>query len=72
MFLNYLKIAFRNLLRQKTVSIINIFGLSVAVGCSITVFLFLQNYWTLDDFHQNGERIFMVEYVTDTGGEKQT
>ncbi|MBL7961162.1 ABC transporter permease [bacterium] len=72
MFLNYLKIAFRNLLRQKTVSIINIFGLSVAVGCCITVFLFLQNYWTLDDFHLNGERIFMVEYVTNTGGEIQS
>ncbi|MBX7152031.1 ABC transporter permease [bacterium] len=72
MFKNYLKIALRNLFRQKTVSVINIVGLSVAVGCSITVFLFLQNYWTLDGFHKNGERIFIVEYLTNTGGEIQT
>lgn len=72
MFQNYLKIALRNLFRQKTVSVINIFGLSIAVGCSITVFLFLQNYWTLDEFHKNGERIFIIEYVTNTGGEIQT
>lgn len=72
MLKNYFKIALRNLFRQKSVSLINIFGLSVAVGCSITVFLFLQNYWTLDEFHKNGERIFIVEYVTNTGGEVQT
>ncbi len=69
---NYFRLAWRNLLANKTVSFINIFGLSIAVACCIAVFLFLHNYWTLDDFHEHGERIFMVEYVTETDGEKQT
>jgi len=72
MISTYFRLAWRNLLANKTVSLINIFGLSIAVACCITVFLFLQNYWTLDSFHEHGERIFMVEYVTETNDEIQT
>lgn len=71
MFLNYIKLAYRNLLAHKWVSAINIFGLSIAIGCSITVFLFLHNHWTLDNFHVHGDRIFMVEYRVDKNGEEQ-
>ncbi|MGH7455151.1 MAG: ABC transporter permease, partial [bacterium] len=72
MISTYFRLAWRHLLANKTVSLINIFGLSIAVACCISVFLFLQNYWTLDNFHAHGERIFMVEYVTETNGEMQT
>lgn len=72
MISNYLLLAWRNLAANKTVSFINIFGLSVAVACCITVFLFLRNYWTLDNFHVNGDRIFIVEYQTETDGQVQT
>ena len=72
MISTYFRLAWRNLLANKIVSLINIFGLSIAVACCITVFLFLQNYWTLDSFHEHGERIFMVEYVTETNDEIQT
>ncbi|MGH7494129.1 MAG: ABC transporter permease [bacterium] len=71
MIANYFRLAWRHLLAHKTVSFINIFGLSIAVACCISVFLFLQNYWTLDNFHAHGERIFMIEYVTETNGEIQ-
>ncbi len=71
MFSTYFRLAWRNLLANKTVTLINVFGLSIAVACCIAVFLFLQNYWTLDNFHKNGERIFMVEYATEIDGEKQ-
>jgi len=72
MIQNYIKIAWRNLTANKTVSFINIFGLSVAVACCVTVFLFLKNYWSLDNFHTNGERIFIVEYQTEAEGQTQT
>jgi ABC-type antimicrobial peptide transport system permease subunit len=72
MLSTYFRLAWRNLLANKTVALINIFGLSIAVACCIAVFLFLQNYWSLDSFHEHGERIFMVEYVTETDGERQT
>ena len=42
MIRNYLKLAYRNLLSNKLVSAINIFGLSVAIGCSIVVFIFIK------------------------------
>lgn len=63
MIRTYFLLAYRNLLANRLTSFINIVGLSVAVACAITVFLVLKNYWTLDNFHQNGDRIFMVEYV---------
>lgn len=68
----YFKLAIRNLLANKLVTAINITGLSIAIGCSIVVFLFLKNYITLDNFHENGDRIFMVEYVVDNEGQEQT
>ncbi len=72
MIFNYILLAWRNLRAHKMVSFINIFGLSIAVACCITVFLFLQNYWTLDNFHSNGDRIFLVEYQTEMDGQVQT
>lgn len=71
MLTNYFRLAWRHLQANKIVSFINMFGLSIAIACSITVFLFLQNYQALDDFHEHGERIFMVEYVTEENGEPQ-
>lgn len=72
MLSNYLLLAWRSLTANKTVSFINIFGLSIAVACCVTVFLFLKNYWSLDNFHTNGDRIFIVEYQTETNGQSQT
>ena len=72
MIFNYLLLAWRNLTADKTVSFINIFGLSIAVACCVTVFLFLKNYWSLDNFHAHGDRIFIVEYQTEADGQTQT
>lgn len=72
MIFSYILLAWRNIRAQKTVSVINVFGLSIAIGICITVFLFLKNYWSLDTFHTHGGRIFMVEYETNTDGQAQT
>lgn len=72
MIKNYFILAYRNLLKNKVASGINIFGLSIAVGCSIAVFLFLHNYWTLDNFHENGERIFMVNHTVERNEQMQS
>ena len=65
MLKSYFKLSYRNLLSNKLVSFINIFGLSIAIACCIAVFLFLKNNWTMDNFHVNGDRIYMAEYVMD-------
>ncbi|TLV01006.1 ABC transporter permease [Dyadobacter luticola] len=64
MFKNYLKIAFRNLWKNKGYAFINIVGLSVAFCAA--VFLFLTAYFSLsfDKFHKDKERIFQVYFFS--------
>ncbi|MBD2699243.1 ABC transporter permease [Spirosoma sp. BT702] len=72
MLTNYFILAYRNLLRNKVASFINIVGLSIAIASAITVFIILKNFWTLDDFHVNGDRIYMLEYTTQAKDEVRT
>jgi len=63
MFKNYLKIAIRNLIKQKIFSTINILGLAVGLTGAILIFLFVRNELSYDRFHENTERLYRV-YVT--------
>ncbi|MCP4725148.1 MAG: FtsX-like permease family protein [bacterium] len=67
MFKNYIKIAVRNLLKQKVYSAINIFGLSIGIACSIMIYLFVKDEMEYDRFHENADRIFEVYSVIDAG-----
>ena len=60
MFQNYLKIAYRNLVRHKIYSLINISGLAIGIAFCILMFLFVRNEWTYDAFHENADRIYRV------------
>ncbi|MEQ8906641.1 FtsX-like permease family protein [Ekhidna sp.] len=68
-FRNYLKVAFRSLLKRKSTSFINIFGLSVGVATFIFIFLYTNQILTFDDHHENKDQIFMVykERITPDG-----
>lgn len=60
MFKNYLKIAFRNLWKNKSYAVINIIGLSVGLTVCLLVFLFIRYEISFDRFHQNKDRIYRV------------
>lgn len=60
MFLNYFKTAWRNLVKNKVHSFINIAGLSVGMACSLLILLWVQNEMSVDAFHKNGERLYKV------------
>ena len=62
MLKNYFLLGFRSLRKNKLASSINIVGLSAAIGCAITIFLLIQEV-TIDDFHENGDRAFLVEHT---------
>lgn len=64
MFKNYLKIALRNLWKNKGYAFINIVGLSVAF--CVSVFLFLTAYFSLsyDDFHVDKDRIYQAYFFS--------
>jgi hypothetical protein len=54
MFRNYFNTAWRNLLRNKTFSAINISGPALGMGCSLLIFLWVQDERHIDTF--NGDR----------------
>ncbi|MBS1525760.1 MAG: ABC transporter permease [Bacteroidetes bacterium] len=60
MFKNYLKIAWRNLAKDKVFSFINILGLSIGITVCMMIFLFIMNEFSFDRFHKNGDRIYRV------------
>jgi putative ABC transport system permease protein len=60
MIKHYFKIAVRNLFRQKALSFINVFGLSVGLACFILFLLFAVNEFSFDRFHKNADNIYRV------------
>ena len=60
MIKHYLKIAFRNLARQKWLTVINIAGLSIGLAGFTLFLLYAINEFTFDRFHANKEDIYRV------------
>jgi putative ABC transport system permease protein len=60
MLKNYLKTSFRNLLRHKSYTFINVFGLTVGLVTSIFILLWIIDELSFDRFHSKGDRIFQV------------
>lgn len=57
---NYLKTAWRNMLKNKSFSAINIPGLALGLACSILIFLWVKDEYSVDAFHKNGNRIYVA------------
>jgi putative ABC transport system permease protein len=66
MFKNYLKIALRNLLKNKVYSIVNIFGLVIGLTCSILIILYVLYEFSYDRFHEKAENIYRLGRETTT------
>jgi ABC-type antimicrobial peptide transport system permease subunit len=60
MIKNYLKIAWRNLVKNKVHTFINIAGLSIGLACSLLILLWVQNELGIDAFHKNKSRLYNV------------
>jgi putative ABC transport system permease protein len=54
------KLAWRNLMKDKLFSLINILGLSIGIAVCMMIFLFISNEFSVDRFHKNGDRIYRV------------
>ncbi len=63
MYKNYLIIAWRNIIRQKGFSLINIFGLAVGLAASLILFIYISNETGFDRFHKHGDKIYRVVSV---------
>src|SRR5580693_3446527 len=58
MFRNYLKIAWRNLLKNKAFSFLNISGLAIGMASALMIMLWVQNEVSYDQFHKNKDYIY--------------
>ncbi|KYG81276.1 hypothetical protein AWW67_07935 [Roseivirga seohaensis] len=73
MLRNYIKVAFRNLRRNKLYASLNILGLSIGLGSFFIIYLFLQNELAYDQFHEKKDRIYRLvqTFESDFGVEKE-
>lgn len=70
MIKTYIKIAWRNLLKNKAFSAINILGLAIGMTGALLIALWLQNMLSMDRFHEKGNRIYSLNNRDEFQGEK--
>jgi putative ABC transport system permease protein len=65
---NYLKIAWRILLRQKLFSLINIFGLVIGMVACLLIVQYISFELSYDKFHQNADNIYRIKHQSYSQG----
>ncbi|MBC2839394.1 ABC transporter permease [Robiginitalea sp. SC105] len=58
MIRNYLKIAWRSLMRYKGYTFVKVSGLAVGVSCCLLILLFVRSEWSYDAFHTQSDRLY--------------
>src|SRR5580693_6862476 len=71
MLQHYIRIAIRNLAKQKHLTIINVAGLSLGLACFSLILLYAVNAFSYDRFQKNAARIYRVNevFTRDDGSE---
>ncbi|MDH4091996.1 MAG: ABC transporter permease [Cyclobacteriaceae bacterium] len=60
MFENLLKIAIRNIVKERTYSAINILGLTIGITCSLFILMYILDELSFDRYHKNSDKIYRV------------
>ncbi|WP_160714565.1 ABC transporter permease [Chitinophaga solisilvae] len=60
MLKSYLKIAWRNLLKQKVFAFVNVIGMSVAITAALLLTMTAYREWTFDSFQENKEHVYQI------------
>jgi putative ABC transport system permease protein len=68
MFINYIKIAFRNLVKHRGYTIINVVGLSIGIACFILISLYVLDEVSYDKYHEKADRTYRVINIIDFEG----
>jgi len=73
MFKNYVKVAMRNILRNKGYSIINVLGLAIGIASTMVLLVYVSNELSFDKFHENEKNIYRLLVTSiDSKGESTT
>ena len=70
MFKNYLKIALRNIKKQKGFSLITVSGLGVGMACFILIYMYVSHEFSYDRYHDGADRIYRVGTRVDFGSQE--
>ena len=66
MILHYLKIAWRNLLKYRMQSFVNIFGLAVGFACFALSAMWMRYELSYDNYHEGADRIYLAYRISTT------
>ena len=72
MIRNYILLAFRNILKRKLYSVINIAGLSLALGCCLVSFAFISFFYKADQFHERINELYTLQTSLSSNGKSVT
>ncbi|MBL7111448.1 MAG: ABC transporter permease [Bacteroidales bacterium] len=62
MFRNYLKTAIRNLVQSPVYALINVFGLSIGITCSLLIMIFIKHEISYDKFHHKKDDLYRMVF----------
>ncbi len=71
MLKNYFKLAWRNLMKNKIFSFINIFGLSIGLTCCMLISLYIYNELSYDTYHKNSNRVYQLGVISSIDGKEE-
>jgi len=60
MIKNYLKIAYRNFMRHKVYSLINITGFAMGMACCLLILIYIRHETSYDNYHKNVDRVYRI------------
>ncbi len=72
MFRNFFKVAMRNIWKNRFSSMLSLLGLTIAIGSSVVCFLYVDQAFHLDTFHENVDRMYLIENVIERSGQFET
>ena len=70
MFSSYVRIAFRNIIKHKGISFLNIIGLAIGISCSILIWIFVMHEASYDRHYEKSDRIYRVAIRASIGDTK--
>ena len=71
MIKNYIVIAYRNFIRHKSDTIINVAGLALGIAATILILLYVQFEFSYDDFHRDADNIYRISVIHKSEGKTE-
>ena len=72
MFKNYLKLAWRNLMKDRQFTVLNLVGLAVGLACALLIGLWIADEWNMEKYNANDARLYQVMTNQKTSNGLQT